>query len=176
MQVAVFGGSFNPPHLGHAMVAGWLRWAGRADEVWLVPAFHHAFDKPMAPFSRRVAACERLATLVGPWVRVEPIEATLPTPSYTLGTLEALAARHPDVRLRLVVGADAHAQRGLWHRWADIEAHFDPIVVGRGGRQVDGAPTFPDVSSSEIRRRLAAGEPVDALVPDGVLQAWRGDG
>lgn len=173
MQVAVFGGSFNPPHVGHAMVAGWLGWVGRADEVWLVPAFHHAFDKPMAAFERRVAACERLAALVGPWVRVDPVEAELPTPSYTLATLDALAARHPEHRFRLVVGADAYAQRRLWHRWDELSARYAPIVVGRGPRSAAGAPSFPDVSSTEVRRRLAAGEAVDAFVPAAVLAAWQ---
>lgn len=176
MQVAVFGGSFNPPHVGHAMVAAWLRWVGRAEAVWLVPTFHHAFDKPVAPFPRRVAACEALAAHVGPWVRVEAIEAELPTPSYTLATLAALAARHPEHRFRLVVGADVYAQRALWHRWDDIVARHEPIVVGRGALGVPGAPSFPEVSSTEIRRALAAGEPVDGWVPADVLEAWRGPG
>src|SRR5688500_13322137 len=103
MRVAIYGGSFNPPHVGHAMVAGWLRWTDLADEVWLLPAFAHPFDKELAPFDRRVAWCAALAEAVGPWVRVEPIESTLPPPSYTVDTLSALRDLHPGRQLRLVV-------------------------------------------------------------------------
>lgn len=173
MRIAVYGGSFNPPHVGHAMVAGWLRWADRADQVWLIPAFSHPFDKALAPFASRVAACEALAALVGPWVRVDPIEATLPTPSYTIDTLATLSARHPEHQFRLVVGADVLPTTDAWKRWDEIVARHAPIVVGRGGYpDVPGAPTFPSISSSEVRAALSEGRGVDHLVPDGVLRAW----
>lgn len=175
MRVGVFGGSFNPPHVGHAMVAAWLGWTRRVDEVWLVPAFHHAFDKPLAPWTVRLRTAEALARTVGPWCRAVPIEAELPRPSYTVVTLRALAARHPEAELRLVVGADVAGQSGMWRAWDTIEHEFRPIVVGRAGYPpVPGAPVFPEVSSTEIRRRLAAGEPVDALVPAAVLDALDG--
>ncbi len=177
MRVAVFGGSFNPPHVGHAMVAAWLRWADRVDEVWLLPAFRHAFDKSLAPFDVRVRACEALSTVLGVGFRVETIESTLPTPSYTVRTLDALAARHPEHRFRFVVGADVLPQLPQWREWARVAEQYAPIVVGRGAVAVDGAPTFPEVSSTEVRRRIAAGEPVDHLVPAAVLaavgDAWR---
>lgn len=176
MRVAVFGGSFNPPHVGHAMVAAWLTWTGRADEVWLVPAFHHAFDKPLRPFARRVAACERLAARI-PGLRVETIEASLPAPSYTIHTLRSLAARHPAHRFHLVVGSDVLAQRPQWRAWDEIEADFAPLVVNRAGFPPAGdGPVFPDVSSTAIRRRLAAGEAVDGWLPEGVLAAWSEQG
>ena len=173
MRVGVYGGSFNPPHVGHAMVAGWLRWADRVDEVWLLPAYAHPFDKALRPFYARVASCEALAHLVGPWVRVEPIEANLSVPSYTIDTLDALAARHPDHTFRLVVGADVIPQVGAWKQWDQIVARYGPIVVGRTGWEpVADAPTFPEVSSTAIRGRLLAGEPVDHLVPVAVRRAW----
>lgn len=171
MRVAVYGGSFNPPHVGHAMVAGWLRWTGQVDEVWLVPAFQHAFDKPLAPFERRVRWCASLAEAVGPWVRVEAIEAALPTPSYTIDTLDALAARHPGVTLRLVVGSDALPALPQWKRWGQIAARYDPIFVARAGYPLvaDGlTPTFPDVSSTDVREAILAGRSIAALVPVGI--------
>lgn len=175
MRVAIYGGSFNPPHVGHAMVAAWLVWTEQVDEVWLVPTFHHAFDKPLAPFERRLSACAALAGLIGPRVKVEAIEATLPAPSFTVQTLDALAARHPGVELRLVVGADVVPQLPMWRAWDQIADRYHPIVVGRAGfGPGDRGPSFPAVSSTEIRRRLAAGERVDDLVPPVVLAAWRG--
>lgn len=175
MRVGVFGGSFNPPHVGHAMVAAWLGWTRRVDEVWLVPAFHHAFDKALAPWPVRVRAVEALAATVGPWCRAVLVEAELPRPSYTVNTLRVLAARHPGVDLHLVVGADVAAQSATWKEWETISTEFAPIVVGRAGHPpVAGTPVFPEVSSTEVRRRLAAGEPVDALVPAAVLDALAG--
>lgn len=169
MRVAVYGGSFNPPHVGHAMVAGWLKWTDRADEVWLLPAFAHPFDKALVPFDRRVAMCEALAAAVGPWVRVETIESTLPTPSYTFDTLSVLAARHPAVELRLVVGADVLPTVTAWKRWDGIVERFQPIVVGRAGYPSPrDSVAFPEVSSTEIRRRIAAAESVGHLVPASV--------
>ncbi|MBN1334942.1 MAG: nicotinate-nicotinamide nucleotide adenylyltransferase [Deltaproteobacteria bacterium] len=172
MQIGVYGGSFDPPHVGHALVAGWLLWTGRVDEVWLVPAFAHAFDKPLSPFDRRVALCQALAADVDPSrIHVDAVEAGLPVPSYTLGTLEILAARRADARLRLVVGADVLDQVDHWHAWDEIRQRFPVIVAGRAGwPPVPGSPTFPDVSSTEIRRRLAAGEPVDGLVTSRVAR------
>jgi nicotinate-nucleotide adenylyltransferase len=169
MRVAVYGGSFNPPHVGHAMVAGWLRWTDLVDQVWLLPAFVHPFDKELAPFDRRVAMVEALAADVGPWVRVEPIEGELPSPSYTIDTLDVLAARHPAHRFRLVVGADVLDSVHLWKRWDAIVSSYAPIVVGRQGYPCPaGAIEFPGVSSTAIRARLAEGRPVDHLVPAGV--------
>lgn len=170
MRVAVYGGSFNPPHVGHAMVASWLRWTDRADAVWLLPSYAHPFDKSLAPFDRRVAMCEALAACLGGYVRVEPIESELPTPSFTIDTLDALSARHPAATLRLVVGADVLPTVPQWRRWDEIVARYAPIVVGRQG--YDNPPdtvVFPEVSSTDIRRRLAEGRPVDHLVPRAVL-------
>ena len=133
MRVAVYGGSFNPPHVGHGMVAAWLRWTDRTDEVWLVPSFAHPFGRELAPFGRRLVLCQALARTVGPWVRVVPIESELPTPSYTWHVLQALTARHPDHDFRLVVGADVAQQTDRWHRFDAIQAHYDPIFVGRQG-------------------------------------------
>ena len=174
MRVACFGGSFNPPHVGHAMVASWCLWTDLVEEVWLIPAFVHAFEKSLVPFPQRFAACERLAALLGPRVRAIDVEARLPAPSFTIHTLDALAAAHPGHTFRLLLGADAVPTLPKWRDWSRIEAEYAPIMVGRGDADVAGSPTFPNVSSTEVRRRVVAGEPVDALVPQGVLDAWLG--
>ena len=169
MRVAIYGGSFNPPHVGHAMVASWIGWTGRADAVWLLPAFHHAFDKPLAPWPVRLRMAGALADAVGNGCRVEPIEAQLPVPSYTVRTLEALAARHPEHDFHLVVGADVLSQLPQWREIDRLRARFPLIVVGREGwAPVPDAPSFPGVSSTEIRARVASGESIAHLVPQGV--------
>jgi nicotinate-nucleotide adenylyltransferase len=174
MRIGVYGGSFHPPHVGHAMVAAWLGWTGRVDQVWLTPVGGHAFGKEVAPHAERVRWCEALAAEVGPWVRVCAIEGGLPVPSYTVHTLDALAARHPEHSFQLVVGADVLADTHRWRDWAKIEAAYTPIVVGRGGYPaVAGSPMFPTVSSTEIRAALAAGAPVDHLLTAGVRAAMQ---
>ena len=175
MRIAVYGGSFNPPHVAHGMVASWLLWTGLADEVWLVPVYKHAFEgwhnKALAPFDRRISWCKALAADVDPRVRVCEIERHLDTPSYTIETLRALAAQHPDHRFRLVVGADALPTLPKWRAWPEIEEEFAPIVVGRAGYpDVPDAISFPALSSTEIRERLESGRPVNHLVTAGVAR------
>lgn len=169
MQVAIYGGSFNPPHVGHAMVASWIRWTCRADAVWLLPAYHHAFEKVLAPWEARVRMAQSLADTLGPWCRVERIEESLPVPSFTVNTLQVLAARHPQHQLQFVIGADVLPQLPQWRQVERLLASFPLIVVGRQGwPPVDGAPCFPDVSSTDIRARVAIGATYSHLVPRGV--------
>lgn len=177
MRIAVYGGSFNPPHVGHAMVASWVRWTGRADAVWLVPVYRHAFeerhDKTLAPFDERVAWCTAMAADIGAGVDVCTVERDLPVPSFTVDTLRHLSAAHPEHAFRLVVGADVLPQVDAWREWDVIESRFSPVVVGRQGYPTPPArPSvdFPDVSSSDLRARLAAGAPVDHLVTAGVAR------
>jgi len=171
VRIAVYGGSFNPPHVGHAMVASWVRWTGRADAVWLVPVFRHAFEdrhgKVLAPFEARLGWCTALAEELGPDFAASDVERRLPAPSFTVDTLSHLAAAHPEHSFRLVVGADVLPQVGAWRRWDEIERRFSPVVVGRQGYPAPPdrpSVEFPSVSSSDIRARLLSGAPVDHLV------------
>ena len=175
MRVAVYGGSFNPPHVAHAMVASWLLWTGRADAVWLLPVYRHAFEglhgKDLAPFDLRVRWCQAMASDVHERLRVCDVERDLPVPSYSIVTLRHLASQHPEHSFRLVVGADVLGQLPKWRDWSAIASDFDPIIVGRAGYPpVPDAVSFPDISSTEIRHRLATGAPVDHLVTRGVAR------
>jgi nicotinate-nucleotide adenylyltransferase len=173
--VAIYGGSFNPPHVGHGLVASWVLWTGQADALWLLPSHSHPFDKRSAPFERRVAMCEALAALLGPRVSVCSIEAELPPPHYTFEVRTELAARHPTLRFRLVAGADVVDDLPRWHRWEDLAARFDPLIVGRQGYPTPpGSLDMPGVSSTAIRDALARGESVAHLVPAPVLPLTRG--
>lgn len=171
MRVAIYGGSFNPPHIGHAMVAAWLLWTERVEEVWLVPTGSHAFGKHLLPFERRAALAAALARAVSAQVSVCAVENERPGPSYTIDTLTQLAETYPHHRFQLVVGADILPDTPRWRSWDAIAAQFDPIVVGRGGYPpIEGAPSFPEVSSTAIRALHNAGAPIDHLVPAGVAR------
>lgn len=172
-QVAVFGGSFNPPHLAHVLAVLTVLATHDVDEVLVVPVFRHAFDKALAPFDVRVELCELAMAPLGAKVRVSTIERDLDrgtgAPSRTLETLQALTAQRPGCQLRLVIGADILAERHKWWRWDDVAALAPPLVLGRDGvtppADIGPLVTLPEVSSTEIRARLAAGEPVAHLLP-----------
>ena len=177
MRIAVYGGSFNPPHKSHAMVASWITSSGAADCVWLMPVFEHAFEgmheKKLAPFAMRVRWCSAMADDLGPLVQVSDVESKLSAPSYTVDTLQHLSKTFPEHTFRLVIGADILDQTQGWKSWDVIVQQYHPIIVGREGYSHGdslsvGSPVFPAVSSTEVRRRLANDEPVDDLVPPAV--------
>ncbi len=177
MEVAVFGGSFNPPHVGHALVTAWVLWTGQADAVWLVPCADHPLGKlGLAPFSARVRWCGELASGVGSAARVETIEDELPRPSFTIDTLRALSAAHPEHAFRLVVGADILQETHLWKDWAiddsetsiDVRYAADDIVSHSEYR----FPCIPVDAAAEILRLVGDAQVVgidEAQFFDGTL-------
>ena len=172
MQVAVFGGSFDPPHIGHALVVAWLLWTRQAERVIVVPVGDHPFGKALSPHASRLRWARALAAPHGDRVQVSSIEAGLPQPNYTIVTLDALASADRASTFRLVVGADILPELPRWHRGEELVRRYAPIVVGRTGYpSPEGTPEFPGVSSTEVRRRLAADLDVSALVPAAVLDA-----
>ena len=176
MRIGVYGGSFNPPHVVHAMVASWLLWTDKVDEVWFVPVYQHAFDgiqeKKLAPYEYRVQWCKALAQQIDARIKVSEIESQLPTPSYTIDTLSALSRRFPEHQFCLCVGADVLPQLPQWKQWSKIERLFHPIIVGRVGYESPkGCVSFPPVSSSDIREHLSKGSvPSDLLTRSVMVQ------
>jgi nicotinate-nucleotide adenylyltransferase len=178
VRIALFGGSFNPPHVAHALVALYVLETAPVDELWFVPTWEHPFGKPMVTYDDRVAMCGLVATAVGPRARASRAEEDAAREhqreSRTLFLLEHLADAHPNAQFRLVIGADILHETAAWHRWDEVARRAPPIVIGRGGiAPPDGAHvselTMPQVSSTEVRRRLAAGEDAAGLVTGAVL-------
>ncbi|MFK7990300.1 MAG: nicotinate (nicotinamide) nucleotide adenylyltransferase [Sandaracinaceae bacterium] len=165
---AVFGGSFDPPHMGHVMGATWVASTQGVDRVLVVPAFQHAFDKRLTPFAHRRRMAElAFSRLRG--VTVTDLEARLGGASYTVRTLEYLKQSHPGVALRLMIGTDLVDQVPQWREGPRIPELAALLVVGRGGYADEGGEhesvVMPEVSSTEVRRRLGAGESVAHMVP-----------
>jgi nicotinate-nucleotide adenylyltransferase len=171
-DVAILGGSFNPPHVAHLMAAYWALATQGVQEVWLLPAYRHPFGKALAPFEDRVRMCE-LAAAPLRGVHVCTAERELaddPLVGKTARTLEHLQAKHPDHRFALVVGTDILPETDKWYRWDRVKALARILVVGRQGYEgAADAPSLPAVSSTLIRERLGRGEDVSALVPGRVL-------
>lgn len=171
-RVAIFGGSFNPVHVAHQLVALYVRETQPVDEVWFVPTYEHPFGKPLAPFPDRVAMCELAAAAVGAKVsRAEEELAHRPgfVASRTIDLVDHLAAEGH--ALRLVIGSDILAETAKWHRWDDIVARAPPIVIGRAGHAHVGELDMPSISSTRVRAMLASGDDaVSALLPASVLR------
>ncbi len=175
---ALFGGSFDPVHLGHLVVAEAAADALGA-RVRLMPAREQPFKLGVATATpaHRSAMLE-LAVRGNPRLSVERIELELPTPSYTVRTLRALAEREPGNRFTLLLGADAARELPAWHEAAALPGLADVVVFGRPGRvlprelpihRVIDVPAV-EVSATEIRQRVAAGRSIRYLVPDAVRE------
>ncbi len=172
MRVALFGGSFDPPHVGHQMAMLYVLATARVDRLLMVPCFRHPFDKRLRAYEHRLAMARLAAEPFDGRVEVSDVERRLGGESRTLNTVKALYAERPGIRIGVVIGADLLGERERWWGYPELMRLVDFIVVGRAGHVAPdaGAPVaLPDVSSTEIRARLARGESVKGLVPSAVL-------
>lgn len=175
-RVAVFGGSFNPPHVAHVLACALLLSVEPIRRVLVVPAYRHPFAKALEPFEERLRMCEIAMGWI-PGVEVSAIEGEIGGESRTLHTLERLAEQHPDWQLHLVIGADILAEAPRWYGFDAIEKLAPPIVLGRAGVVAPGAPPplLPEVSSTKVRACIARGawDELSHLVPRAVLDHVR---
>lgn len=168
MKTGIFGGSFNPIHVGHiALAQAVLRQCG-LDEVWLMVSPQNPLkrnDSDLLEDTLRFEMAQKALEGVH-GVKACDYEFHLPKPSYTWNTLQHLSKDYPDRRFFLLIGGDnwAHFQR--WRHWKDILRHYDVIVYPRD--QYAGTIDVPllPVSSTEIRLRVRQGESIAGLVPE----------
>lgn len=184
-RIGVLGGTFDPVHFGHMAAAVSAHEEAHLDRVLMVvaPRPWQKSGRVAAPAEDRMAMVE--AAVSGcDWLEASRIEIDRSGDTFTVDTLEELSA--PGRTLFLIVGADVAGDLGSWHRGEEVAALCELLVVGRPG--VVDPPVDPmwamtpipspavDVSSSEIRRRWAAGMPVDHLVPQEVIAVMRSRG
>jgi nicotinate-nucleotide adenylyltransferase len=181
-RIGIFGGTFDPIHTGHVEVAESVRDALGLDRMLLVVAnqpWQKVGERPLTPAGDRYAMVE--AAVAGrPGLEPCRVEIDRGGPSYTIDTVHQLEHRFPGAELILVVGSDVVAGLTTWHDEPALREEVTLAVVGRPG--VVPAPTPPgwhavnvpvapfDVSSTELRKRLEAGAPVDGLVPAAVIR------
>ena len=156
--IAVFGGSFNPPHVGHVLAASYALTVG-FERVIAPVVYQHAFGKKLTSFENRLEMA-RLAFAPLPSVEVSDIERRLPHPNRSLETLQALQRLHPGRSFRLLTGSDVMTDADKWHRFDEVVRLAPPFVLGRQGtaNQADYPCVLPEVSSTQIRQRLALSE------------------
>jgi len=180
VRIGLFGGTFDPPHHGHLIVASDAYAALGLTRLLLVPSAVHPFKRfrVRAPASLR-AEMVRAAVRGDERFEVDELELHRAGPSYTVDTLRALRERYPEAELFLLIGADNVRELPQWHEPEEIVRLARLGVVSRGGgaiREDTELPLVPvpvtrvDISSTEIRRRVAAGESIRYLVPDAVRE------
>ena len=171
-ELAIFGGSFDPPHLGHVLLAHYALAVKNVTEVIVAPTYAHAFGKDLTDFDHRMAMA-KLAFSELARVRIDPIERQLGGTSRTFRLVEQLALRYPHHDLRLLIGADILLEAEKWQRFEEAKRMAPPIVAGRSGFShpdlEQGAPCLPEISSSEVRSELLRGGNVSTRVPAQVL-------
>ena len=194
MRIGLFGGTFDPPHLGHLILAERCREDAGLDEVWFLVSYRppHKTGQPLTRFEHR---CEMttLATTGQPLFKVEPIEKELPPPSYTAETLAELRCRHPTDEFALIVGADSLADLPQWYEPRRVLEQAAVVAVPRPGVEtwtadrlaaavglpreavrltvVDGP--LVEVASRDLRQRVAGGKSIRFLVPRAVEEYVR---
>ncbi len=182
-RVGIFGGTFDPPHNGHVMIAAQSVYSLELDRLHVTVA-NDPYSKrdavgasPADRFALAVAAFAHLDRVV-----VDERELLRGGPSYTIDTVESLLGEDPDAKIVVIVGADAAAGLPHWQRADDLARLAEVAVVDRSGDDrppIDGFRCVKidlirvDVASSEIRRRVAHHEPIDGLVPPAVVRELR---
>ncbi len=179
-RIGVFGGTFDPPHVGHLVTAVNVRHALALDEVLLVVAnrpWQKEGTRCITPAVDRLAMVE--AAVVGvAGVRASALEIDRGGVSYTADTLAMLSSEVPGAELFTIIGDDAAAGLTTWERVEDVVALSHLVVVDRPGVHVTLPGGFDwtrvevprlEVSSTDLRARCGDGRPLDFLVPPGVL-------
>ena len=178
--IGIFGGTFDPPHVGHVVAAVTARYALGFDEVLLTVAnrpWQKVASRPITPAADRLAMVQALVDGID-GLAASAIEIERGGDSYTADTIAELRSGAPGLAVSVIVGSDAAAAMTTWTRAEEVRATATLVVVDRPGAAAPDVPagwTFErvdiprlDISSTDIRRRVAAGEPIDGLVPPGV--------
>lgn len=186
-RIGLFGGSFDPVHLGHLLVAQAAREQLELTRLFFVPAA----QSPFKPHRQATAAPERLRllrlALAGwSWCEIDEQEVQRGGISYTIETVRNYATRFPAAELLYLVGADQAGQLNKWREAEELARLIRFVVIARPGERGTAVPApfkgqelcgFPvGISSSQIRARVKEGLPIEPLVPAAVAEAIRNNG
>ena len=176
-RIGIFGGSFNPIHVGHIAIARELLTLAQLDEVWFLVSPLNPFKKAATDLlddDKRLLMAQR-ALRGETRLKASDYEFHLPKPSYTWNTLQHLQADYPDKQFVLIIGADNWLAFDRWAHPDYILSNFDIAVYARPDCPIDPA-TLPspvhlynmglfDISSTAIRARIRQGQPITGMVP-----------
>jgi nicotinate-nucleotide adenylyltransferase len=188
-SIGIFGGTFDPPHIGHLILAAEARAQLGLDRLlWvLTPDPPHKQGRGLAPLEDRLAMV-RLALADAPEFELSAVDMDRPGPHYAVDTVKIIAVQNPNAKLVYLMGGDSLRDLPLWHRPADFVAACAAIgVLRRPGNGIDLAgleKKFPgitnkfrfletpliDIAAHEIRERIAGGRPFRYFLPAGVYE------
>lgn len=171
MKVGIFGGSFNPIHVGHVALAKSIQERCGLDEVWLMVSPQN----PLKQQADLLEDCQRLEMVQLAVQDVKGLKASdfefhLSKPSYTWHTLQRLSQEYPQHTFTLIIGGDNWAHFERWYHWKDILRHYRVVAYPRD--EFPGTISMPlmDVSSTDIRWRIRQGLSIDGLLPEAVAK------
>ncbi len=176
MKIAIFGGSFNPPHIGHMMACYYVLATTDIDEIWLVPSYKHPFEKEYLDFELRINMCEISVDIFKEKVKVMRFEEEICKERgeavYSIDLLKYIREKYPGHKFFFIIGSDILLESNQWKDFDKLEEYATLIILVRKG--VDPAEDYksvlPDISSTMIRENIKRSIPVSGLVPRGVLR------
>lgn len=177
--VLLFGGSFDPPHLGHVLVAAYLLSAHPKAKLHIIPCYKHAFDKKLSTFARRFKMCRLAFSFLGKRVHISDVERRHGGISRAIDTAQRFKTKYPKRQLLWVIGSDLVPETRRWYRYADLLKciTFLPLPRASKGRPKGKSGTlpfqFPAIASSEIRKRVKLKKDLSAFVPQPVASYIR---
>ena len=172
-KIGIFGGTFDPIHHGHLILARDAAETLQLDRVLFIPAAlspHKLQQQPTSPAVRLEML--RAAIEGDPKFAVDPMELERPPPSYAIDTVEILRQREPGSEFFFLVGEDNVARLSSWHRFPELAKLVQFVVLDRSG--LNTAHPYPairrhlDISATDIRKRVASGRSIRYLVPPAV--------
>lgn len=182
MNIGIMGGTFNPIHVGHAIIANYIIQNTDIDQLWLMVSPENPFKTGQAMINegQRLRMVEMVTRRLDN-VITSGFELTLPRPSYTIDTLNTLKAKFPSDNFTLVIGADNWAVFNKWRSHDEIISNFKIVVYPRVGYDIVIPPEMSDrviaadapvieVSSSKIREQLSMGHDMRFFMPDEVYE------
>ncbi|MFA5024163.1 MAG: nicotinate (nicotinamide) nucleotide adenylyltransferase [Patescibacteria group bacterium] len=171
-HIAIFGGSFDPPHCGHQYVCHWLKYSLNIQEVIVAPVYQHTFGKILAPFENRFEMCD-LMCKGNSYSFASRAEQGRPIPNTSYNLLKHFKDTYCNsAPMVLVIGADCLKDITSWDRWQELPSLAKILVIDRFGCENVDAPldvlryplSVSCASSSLVRDKLAKGESVEGLV------------
>lgn len=179
--IGIMGGSFNPVHIGHLMVAGYLQQYTPLDEVWLTLSPRNPLKARASELIPDLKRLEMLKMAISGYdgIGVCDVELSMPRPSYTIDTLRLLSRRYPSRRFKLIIGSDNWRIFEQWKDADEILSDFGVIVYPRPGYSignifVDGVDVVEaprcSLSSTFIRDGIARGHKMNYFLPPGVYE------
>ena len=179
-KIGIYGGSFNPIHIGHISLARQILSIAKLDEVWFVVSPQNPFkqnSQSLIADDIRLRLTEK-ALSGEEHLKVSDCEFRLPRPSYMWHTLQHLSAEYPDTEFSLIIGADNWAVFDKWYHATDILSHHNIIIYPREGYSIDKTTLPPNativdtelypISSTMIRQMVAQGKDISGLVADNI--------